>query len=68
MFAVHIPEIKFGCLEYRQFSHKYDVRNKDSDVRNMNNDVRNRDSDARNTDSDVPNKDKILVHVPDITV
>ncbi len=49
-----------------QFSHKIDVRNKDSDVRNKDNDVRNKDNDVRNKDSDVRNRDKIPVLVPDI--
>ena len=49
-----------------QFSHKIDVRNKDSDVRNKDNDVRNKDNDVRNKDSDVRNRDKIPVLIPDI--
>ena len=57
------------------FSHKTDVRNKDSDVRNADNDVQNMDSDVRDIDidvrdmdSDVRNRNKIPVLIPDINI
>ena len=73
---VHIPDIIFSLLSTFRTS-KVDVRNMDSILCPCSGHQRltwtvltgwNMDSDVRNTDSDVWNKDKILVHVPDITV
>ena len=46
-----------------QFSHKFDVKNKDTRTV-MSNDIP--DNDVRNMDSDVRNSDEIRVLIPDV--